>query len=128
PLDMDAFWGERSLSDSAAYAQSKLALTAWTHFLGNSLAEKGPMLVSVNPASFLATKMVKEAYGSSGNDIAVGIDILRRAALSEEFAGAHGRYFDNDSGRFADPHPAALDTQLGTELIQAMDKLISEAI
>jgi len=83
------------------------------------------VLIAVNPGSFLATKMVREAYGSSGRDISQGVDILLRAALSEEFASAGGRYFDNDSGRFADPHPEALDIEKGQALLDVMDGMLA---
>ena len=124
PLDMEAFRGHRRLDDGSAYAQSKLALTAWTHMLSQSSAASDPLFIAVNPGSFLATKMVREAYGSSGRDISQGVDILLRAALSEEFATAGGKYFDNDSGRFADPHPAALDVAKGQALIDEMDGIL----
>mgnify|MGYP003132036520 CR=1 FL=1 len=125
PLDMEALRGRRHLDDGTAYAQSKLALTSWTYALHKTLAGAGPVLIAVNPGSFLATKMVREAYGSSGRDISQGVDILLRAALSEEFASAGGRYFDNDSGRFADPHPEALDIEKGQALLDVMDGMLA---
>jgi hypothetical protein len=51
--------------------------------------------------------MVREGFGTSGNDLNVGVDILIRAALSDEFAAASGKYLDNDSGQFTQPHPDA---------------------
>ncbi|GGA75401.1 oxidoreductase [Neiella marina] len=109
PVDLDALVGRKALSDNAAYAQSKLALTMWNRLLAKQLGAQGPVIVAVNPASFLGSKMVKDAYGVAGNDISIGVDILHRAALSEEFAQATGRYFDNDIGHFAQPYPDALD-------------------
>ncbi len=106
PVDVEAMTGQRQLQDMEAYAQSKLALTMWSQ----DFAEKhpnGPVSVAVNPGSLLATKMVREGFGTSGNDLNVGVDILARAALSDEFATASGQYFDNDSGQFAPPHSDA---------------------
>ena len=60
----------------------------------------------------LATNMVREGFGVPGNDIGIGADILIRAALDDDFASASGAYFDNDAGRFSDPHPAALDSAI----------------
>ena len=121
PVDLAALAGDGALSDSEAYAQSKLALTMWTRGLARSLEGGGPVVVAVNPGSFLGTKMVRDAYGQEGQDIGIGVEILRRAALEEEFALASGRYFDNDVGRFADPHPDALDPARCDAVVRAIE-------
>lgn len=122
PVDIEGLRGTRALSHMEAYAQSKLAITIWTQELARALPE-GPALIAVNPGSLLASKMVKEGFGVAGNDLAIGADILRRAALSDEFASASGRYFDNDSGAFARPHPAAADTAQVAAVMQAIREL-----
>lgn len=106
------------------YAQSKLALNMWSMELAQSLAGHGPSIIAVNPASFLGSKLVKEAYGLDGNDLAIGADILCRAALSDEFADASGQYFDNDSGLFKPPHADALDGHKNQQLVETLDRLI----
>lgn len=116
------------ISDNAAYAQSKLLLTMWSRQLGIELAGTGPVVVSVNPKSLLGSKMVKEAYGIAGSDISVGADILVRAALSDEFSNAYGLYFDNDIGRFANPHPDALDDDKVKQLVTLIDGYIKDRI
>lgn len=108
PVDIAALEGRRSLGDMEAYAQSKLALTLWTQAMARALPE-GPVFIAVNPGSLLASKMVKEGFGVAGNDLSIGAGILCRAALSEEFASASGRYYDNDRGGFGQPHGAAAD-------------------
>ena len=118
PVDPAAFAGRRQLDHGNAYAQSKLALTMWSNHLAQQLGKDGPAVIAVNPGSFLGTKMVKEAYGRAGNDIEIGSDILTRAATSSEFADASGRYFDNDAGRFASPHPDALDAAKNAALVE----------
>ncbi|MEM9744555.1 MAG: SDR family NAD(P)-dependent oxidoreductase [Pseudomonadota bacterium] len=122
-VDLDAVQGRKQLDDSAAYAQSKLALTMWTLQLAHTLSGDVPAFIAVNPGSFLASKMVKEAYGRAGKSLAIGADILSRAALSDEFASASGRYYDNDSERFADPHPDALNPAKRTALMPALEAL-----
>ena len=124
PVELDALTGETNLSDGAAYAQSKLALTMWSRSLAQELGPDGPVIVAVNPGSLLNTKMVRDAYGPSGNDVAIGVDILVRAALSEEFADASGLYFDNDSGQFARPHADALDPQKCEQLTQSLEAIL----
>lgn len=121
PVDAHAFVGQARLDDGSAYAQSKLALTMWSKHLADQLGDDGPAVVAVNPGSFLGTKMVKDAYGTSGNDIGIGVDILMRAAVSDEFADASGRYYDNDSHRFANPHPDALDHDKNTALVALIE-------
>ena len=125
PVDLKALLSAPSLPDNAAYAQSKLALTMWSAILGQTHKTDGPMIVSVNPGSLLASKMVKEAYGIAGGDISIGANILRDAALSDSFAEAHGLYFDNDSGKFAAPHPDALDTQKSEQVIQVIEQCLA---
>ena len=122
PVNIKAMRGEQQLGHNEAYAQSKLALTIWSQELAREHPD-GPMFISVNPGSLLATKMVKESYGMAGNDLRIGADILRRAAVSEEFANASGQYYDNDTGRIARPHPAAADRAHVAQLMAAIREL-----
>lgn len=124
PVNVQAFLSKRPFSDGEAYAQSKLALTMWSFEMANELGSSGPMIVAVNPASFLGSKMVKEAYGRKGHDLRIGADILNRAALSEEFKNASGRYYDNDRRSFAQPHPDALNSAKNKQLLQAIESVI----
>ncbi len=125
PVDLEALTGRVQLADMAAYAQSKLALTAWSRHLALEVGDSGPSVIAINPGSLLATTMVKEGFGVEGNDINIGVDILVRAALSDEFAAASGTYYDNDARRFADPHPDALDPALTAAVVQAIDAILA---
>ena len=107
-----------------AYAQSKLALTIWSAAFAAAHPD-GPLSVAVNPGSLLATNMVREGFGVAGNDIAIGADILVRAALSSEFADASGRYYDNDSGRFAPPHRDTADPAKAAAVVAAIEAAIA---
>lgn len=132
-VDLDALTSPNAGElDGPVYAQSKLALTMWSIELANSLSnsrlENSPAVIPVNPASFLGSKLVKDAYGVDGNDLAIGADILCRAALSEEFANASGKYFDNDSGLFKDPHADALDPAKNRQLVTVLDQLLEEKL
>lgn len=126
PVSIEALMGDKPLSDGEAYAQSKLALTMWSRVMGLQLKNVGPMVVSVNPKSFLGSKMVKDAYGIAGNDISLGADILIRAALSDEFAQAHGSYFDNDIEAFAAPHRDALNDTKSQQVVDAIEAVITK--
>ena len=124
PVNIDAMYGRSKIDDMQAYSQSKLAITQWTYSMAQSLAGKGPMIVAVNPGSLLASKMVKEGFGVAGSDLGIGVDILHRAALSDEFADAAGKYFDNDSGRFAAPHPEGTNPEKVAAVVAAIEAII----
>lgn len=128
PVDLRALSGSARLSAGAAYAQSKLALTMWSREMAQTIGDNGPVIVSVNPGSMLGSKMVKQAFGVSGGDVGIGADILTRAALDEAFVGASGMYFDNDSGRFASPHPDGLDGRKSREVIAAIKSVLSRVL
>ena len=123
PVDIQALKGKAQLLDMAAYAQSKLALTMWSRQMALTHPE-GPVIVAINPASMLGSKMVKEAFGVVGGDLKIGADILCRAALSEDFANASGKYFDNDQQRFGSPHPDALDTPQCEAVVDAIESIL----
>ncbi len=126
PVDPQALAGRVRLPDDfAAYSQSKLALTIWSRHL--ALALKGaPAMIAVNPGSMLGSKMVKEGFGVAGGDIRIGADILTRAALDDEFETASGQYFDNDTGRFAEPHPDALDAEKSADIVRIIEETLAE--
>lgn len=125
PIDLAAMGGRKKLDDMSAYAQSKLAITIWTREMAKELVD-GPLVVAVNPGSLLASKMVKEGFGVAGNDLAIGADILREAALGASFVNATGKYFDNDNRRFAQPHPAATDTKHVAAVMQGIKDAVAK--
>ncbi|WOJ98590.1 SDR family NAD(P)-dependent oxidoreductase [Congregibacter brevis] len=125
-VSLQALAGEEPLGDNQAYAQSKLAITMWTFHLAKAIGAKGPAIIAVNPASLLASKMVKDAYGVAGNDLGIGADILMRAALNEEFEDASGKYFDNDRGQFSNPHPDALSDEKNKSVVLAIEEIIAD--
>lgn len=128
-VDLEALAGRVKLPDQlAAYAQSKLALTMWSRVMAEAWKNDGLAVVAVNPGSLLATKMVKEGFGLAGEDIRIGADVLVRAALGDEFADASGQYFDNDKGRFAPPHPDALDPRKCADVVRAIDTALGEIL
>ncbi|MCR9212092.1 MAG: SDR family NAD(P)-dependent oxidoreductase [Proteobacteria bacterium] len=123
-VSIEALAGKTRVSDMEAYSQSKLAITMWTKSLAASLAD-GPIVVAVNPGSLLASKMVKEGFGIAGKDLSVGAEILFRAAVSDEFTDAAGKYFDNDRGQFGEPHPDADDEAKIQQVMSAMEEVIT---
>ncbi len=129
PVDLKALSGEVTVPDDfKAYAQSKLAITMWSHALGVAHRDTGPLIVSLNPGSLIGTKMVKEGFGVEGSDISIGANIIYRSALDDAFAGAAGEYFDNDAGDFGPPHPDALDAGKADEVIRAIDAVLARVL
>nr|MBX2806868.1 SDR family NAD(P)-dependent oxidoreductase [Hyphomicrobiales bacterium] len=123
PVNLAALTSGTRLDDMAAYSQSKLAITMWSNALARSLTD-GPVMIAVNPGSLLASKMVREGFGIDGNDLSIGADILSRAALSDEFADANGKYYDNDAGRFGSPHTDALNHEKCGDLVQSIEQML----
>ena len=114
-------------NDFAAYGQSKLGVIMWTNVLAASAANAANKIVfvSLNPASMIGTKMVKEGFGVEGKSLDVGADILVEASVGKKFGDYHranGKYFDNDRGQFGSPHPGALDSAKNDMFVQAMDE------
>ncbi|MCL6417129.1 SDR family NAD(P)-dependent oxidoreductase [Aestuariirhabdus sp. Z084] len=125
-VDLDAMAGNQAVKeDFSAYGQSKLALTMWSRQMAHGLGDTGPAIIAVNPGSLLASKMVKEGFGVAGKDLAIGADVLMRAALSEEFAKASGLYFDNDIGQFGQPHSDALNDTKCEQLVLAIEQQLT---
>ncbi len=122
PINLKALSTYTPMSDMEAYAQSKLAITMWSHNMALKLGEDAPAIIAINPGSMLATNMVKDAFGVDGADVSIGANILLRAALADEFANATGQYFDNDTGRFAAPHPEALNIEKAAQLVRAIEQ------
>lgn len=126
PVNLDTLASKGGDLDAMnAYSQSKLAITMWSITMADSLGSDGPMIVAINPGSLLGSKMVKEGFGMEGKDIGIGADILVRAALSDEFADASGKYFDNDSGQFANPHSDALDKGKCESVVNAIEAILA---
>jgi NAD(P)-dependent dehydrogenase (short-subunit alcohol dehydrogenase family) len=117
-----------ALADSRVYAKSKLALTMWSRHLALKLGQNGPAIIAVNPASMLASKMVKEAYGIIGGDLTIGAKVLVKAALSAEFSAASGLYFDNDIGEFTSPHVDVADENKIADLVRVIENTNARAL
>ncbi len=124
PVSLSALAGDTHLDHKDAYAQSKLAITMWSAYMADKRGD-GPIMIAINPGSLLGSKMVRETYGIEGNDIGIGADILERAALSDEFSNANGKYYDNDNKQFAPPHPDASNTQKRGQLVQSIEAMLA---
>jgi NAD(P)-dependent dehydrogenase (short-subunit alcohol dehydrogenase family) len=124
PVNIDALLGKTQLADMEAYAQSKLAITMLSLSMANRYKETGPTVLSVNPGSLLASKMVKQGFGIEGKDITIGADILVRLALEEGIGQYTGQYFDNDKSEFSAPHIDGLNLHKSDKMIGVIEAML----
>ncbi len=122
PINDFDFRGNPNDSDSTVYAKSKVAITMWSRSLAEELADSPIAVIALNPASFLGSNMVKQAYGVEGKDINIGADIIVRSCLDESFKSRSGQYFDNDIGDFADAHRDVYDSEKRAKLLRSLDR------
>lgn len=117
PVSLAALKWQEDISESDAYAQSKLALTMWSFDLAKNLRDIS--VIPVNPGSLLNTKMVQDAFGKYWSSADKWGDILYGLALSPDYEGITGKYYDNDLWKFWNAHPDAYNNDLIAQLIQA---------
>lgn len=124
PVDIDLLLGKyHSNNDMQVYAQSKLAITIWSQELAKKALTQ-QVIVAVNPGSLLASKMVKEGFGITGNSLDIGADVLVKAAISDEFLEASGKYYDNDNRQFTPPHADAQNVDKCKQVMQTLDAIV----
>jgi len=123
PVSMPALRGQLPLSQDAAYAQSKLALTMWSFHLAQAHPELN--VLAVNPGSLLNTKMAQEAYGTHWSSADKGAQILYDLAVADSFQSATGQYFDNDRGSFGEPHPDAKNPAKIQQLLEVTQEILA---
>ncbi|MEM6718878.1 MAG: SDR family NAD(P)-dependent oxidoreductase [Bacteroidota bacterium] len=122
PVSLDVLAGKATITESAAYAQSKLALTMWSFDLAKNRSNM--QVIAVNPGSLLNTNMVKEAFGTHWSSADKGATILYNLAVSDEHKGITGTYFDNDKGSYGNAHPDAYDAEKVQQLLQETEKVL----
>lgn len=122
-VSIEALKGNKTIMDSEAYAQSKLALTMWSFIF----AQLNPEIttIAVNPGSLLNTNMVKEAYGHHWSSADKGANILFELALADKYSESSGKYFDNDKGSFNTAHSDAYNKKKINQLIFETEKIIN---
>lgn len=126
-VNLEALKGNSGEMDAVdAYSQSKLAITMWSMQMAQDLGDNGPTIIAVNPGSLLGSKMVKEGFGMEGKDISIGAKILMRLATEDEFSVASGKYFDNDNGKFGNPHRDALDDSKSQAVLDTIEAVLAE--
>ena len=127
PVSLEALAGKKRLSFRESYAQSKLALTMWSFHLAK--AHPHMTVIPVNPGSLLNTNMVREGFGTFWSSADKGGKILYDLAVSAEYEGQSGKYFDNDKGQekgaFGEAHADAYNASFIEKLMEATQAILS---
>ena len=97
PMDFDDPMLERGYSGSRAYGQSKLAQITTGFELANRLDPNEVTVTSLHPSTYMPTKMVLEARGSSVDTLEAGIEATSRLAVDPELEGVTGRFYDRNA-------------------------------
>lgn len=77
-----------------AYRRSKLAMIMWTFDLAEQLRSKRITVNAVHPATFMDTRMVREAGGTAMSTVEEGVAAVLQLALSDESALTTGAFFN----------------------------------
>lgn len=105
-----------------AYSQSKLAVIQFSNYMAKEIEQDGVNVYSLDPGSFLSTKMVKETWGREGRDINIGADAHIKLALSEDLSGETGQFYCE--GELAQAHPDATNLVVQNKLWELTQKYI----
>jgi NAD(P)-dependent dehydrogenase (short-subunit alcohol dehydrogenase family) len=104
-----------------AYCQSKLALVMFTFDLAEELAGTGVTANCLHPATYMPTKMVLAARGSSVSTIEEGVQATTHLITAPELDQVTGRYFNGL--REARAESQAYDRQARHRLRQLSEQL-----
>jgi hypothetical protein len=72
--------------------------------------------------------MVREAFGHHWSSADKGATILYELAVSEEYEGVSGQYFDNDQGTFGKAHSDAYDKAKIEQLINTTASILADQL
>jgi NAD(P)-dependent dehydrogenase (short-subunit alcohol dehydrogenase family) len=103
PLDFDDVMLERHYSGMRAYCQSKLAQVMFTFDLAEQLDGRGVTANCLHPASFMPTKIVLAARGSSSSTLEEGVQATERLISDPALDDVSGRFYNGLHPSRADP-------------------------
>ncbi len=112
---------EQNYDGVQAYCQSKLALVMFTFDLAEELAGTGVTANCLHPATYMPTKMVLAARGSSVSTIEEGVQATTHLITAPELDQVSGRYFNGL--REARAEGQAYDRQARRQLRQLSEQL-----
>jgi NAD(P)-dependent dehydrogenase (short-subunit alcohol dehydrogenase family) len=124
PIDFSDVMLERGYSGSRAYAQSKLAQVLFTVDLAEELRDEGVTVVSLHPATLMATDMVREAGISPRATVDEGADAVMRLITSDDVQS--GQYYNGlQPGR---PNAQAQDAEARARLRALSERIVKSEV
>jgi len=123
-IDFDDVMLERHYSGVQAYCQSKLAQVMFTIDLADELRGRGVTPTCLHPATYMPTKMVRDAGVSPTSALEDGVAATLRLVVAPELDDVSGSYFDGI--RAAQPHPQASDPVARARLRELSERLCGE--
>jgi NAD(P)-dependent dehydrogenase (short-subunit alcohol dehydrogenase family) len=120
-IDFDDVMLERSYSGVQAYGQSKLAQVMITFDLAEGLGDSGFTANCLHPATFMPTKMVRDAGVTPTSSLDEGVEATFRLVADPELDGVNGRYFNGLHESRA--HPQAYDREARRALSELTERI-----
>ena len=121
PIDFSDVMLERDYDGARAYGQSKLAQIMFTLDLASELDARSVTANCLHPATYMPTKMVREAGTTPVSSLDEGVRATLRLIADPALDGVTGRYFDGPAE--AAPHPQARDAAARRRLRDLSDQL-----
>ncbi|MFL5824699.1 MAG: SDR family NAD(P)-dependent oxidoreductase [Solirubrobacteraceae bacterium] len=114
PVNFDDVMLEDGYQMDFAYAQSKLAMIAFTFELAGRMradGESGVTVTALHPATLMPTKLVFDAVGHTVDTLEQGVAATLRLVIEPELDGVSGVYFDGLEEAAADPQAYDADAR-----------------
>jgi NAD(P)-dependent dehydrogenase (short-subunit alcohol dehydrogenase family) len=121
PIDFDDVMLERDYDGTRAYGQSKLAQVMSTFDLAERLRDAGVTVNALHPSTYMPTKMVLHARGSSVDSLEAGVAATVLLAADPQREGVTGRYFLRTADARADEQ--AYDPEARRRLWELSERL-----
>ncbi len=93
PIDFSDPHLQHGYSGDRAYAQSKFAMVTFGFALAKTLLAEVVTVNSLHPATLMPTRMVKEGYGHTVDDLETGVDAVLNLISNPSLDGTTGQYF-----------------------------------
>ena len=125
-IDFNDVMLARAYNGVRAYRQSKTAQIMFTFDLSERLQKDSITVNCLHPATFMDTKMTREAAVNPRNSVRSGIDAVMYLATSPELEGITGKFFDQREESWAIAQ--AYDINARSALRQLSEKLTGVAL
>lgn len=121
PLDFDDPHITEAYTGNRAYAQSKFAMVATGFELARRLPAEVITVNSLHPATLMPTRMVREGYGHTVDDLETGVNAVLRLIEAAALDDVTGQYFSIQEPAAA--HQQAYDPDIQQRLWDLTEEL-----